>query len=250
MKIYPFIIVLCLGLNLQAQRAKSDIIKTADGDLKISPIYHASLVLQWNGNTLYIDPYGGAERFTGFAKPDLILITDIHGDHTDLETLRKLATEHTVFVVPPAVADMLKGDFKKLEILKNGEMTVQNDIFINAIPMYNLPKDANAMHPPGRGNGYFLNMGGKGIYISGDTEDIPEMRKLPNIDIAFVCMNLPYTMDINQAADAVLEFKPNIVYPYHYRGKPDMSDIKAFKQLVNAKNKNLEVRLRDWYPTK
>ena len=131
--------------------------------------------------------------------------------------------------------------------MKNGGMHVEGEIFISALPMYNLPENTNSRHPRGRGNGYFMNLGGKGIYISGDTEDIREMRKMIGVDIAFVCMNQPYTMDINQAASAVLDFKPKIVYPYHYRGKPDMSDTAAFKKLVNAKNPKIEVRLRDWY---
>jgi L-ascorbate metabolism protein UlaG (beta-lactamase superfamily) len=111
--------------------------------------------------------------------------------------------------------------------------------------MYNLPEAPDAFHTKGRGNGYVLTIGGKNIYISGDTEDIPEMRSLTNIDIAFVCMNLPYTMDPTQAAQGVLAFKPKIVYPYHYRGQ----DVNTFKTLVNEGNKNIEVRLREWYPT-
>ena len=207
------------------------------------------LFLQWNGKTIYVDPYGGADAFQGIDAPDLILITDIHGDHTNLETLKGLDTKNATFIVPPAVANLLKRDFEKqLTVIKNGGMSVQDDIFINALPMYNLPEDVNSKHPKGRGNGYFLNLGGKAIYISGDTEDIKEMRDQRRIDIAFVCMNQPYTMDINQAADAVLEFKPKIVYPYHYRGNPDMSDTEAFKKLVNAKNSKIEVRLKNWYP--
>ena len=238
--IIPFLII--------AQRPEPDIIKSEDGDITIQPILHGTLVLKWNGKTIYVDPYGGAERFKGIAAPDLILITDIHGDHTNLETLKGLDTEKAIFIVPPAVADLLRKDYEKqLVIVKNGGISVQNDIFINAIPMYNLPEDATSRHPRGRGNGYFLNLGGKVIYISGDTEDINEMRKLRNISVAFICMNLPYTMDINQAADAVLNFKPKIVYPYHYRGNPDMSDTAAFKKLVNAKNSKIDVRLRDWY---
>jgi L-ascorbate metabolism protein UlaG (beta-lactamase superfamily) len=116
--------------------------------------------------------------------------------------------------------------------------------------MYNLPESPTSKHTKGRGNGYILNIGGKLIYISGDTQGIPEMRSLKNIDIAFICMNLPYTMDIKEAADAVLEFKPIIVYPYHYRGKDGLSDVNAFKSLVEAGNKNIEVRLRNWYPAK
>ena len=116
--------------------------------------------------------------------------------------------------------------------------------------MYNLPESATAMHTKGRGNGYILTIGGKRIYISGDTQGIPEMRSLKNIDVAFVCMNLPYTMDIKEAADAVLAFKPAIVYPYHYRGKDGLSDVNAFKSLVDAGGQKIEVRLRNWYPGK
>jgi len=114
--------------------------------------------------------------------------------------------------------------------------------------MYNM--GANPRHTKGRGNGYVLNIGGKNLYLSGDTEGIPEMKALKNIDVAFVCMNLPYTMDVKQAAEAVLAFKPKIVYPYHYRGQNGLSDVNQFKELVNAGDKNIEVRLRNWYPGK
>ena len=231
-----------------AQRPAADIIKSPEGDITIQPITHGTLVLQWNNKTIYVDPYGGAEAFKGIAAPDIILITDIHGDHLNMKTIKGIDTKKTTFIVPPAVAEKLKKDYEKqLAIVKNGGMHVEHEVFINAIPMYNLPEDSSSRHPRGRGNGYFMNLGGKGIYISGDTEDIREMRKLIGVDIAFICMNLPYTMDINQAADAVLDFKPKIVYPYHYRGKPDMSDTAAFKKLVNSKDKTIEVRLRDWY---
>ena len=113
--------------------------------------------------------------------------------------------------------------------------------------MYNLPESSSSMHTKGRGNGYVVEAGNKVIYISGDTEDIPEMRDLKNIDIAFVCMNLPYTMDINQAASAVLDFKPKIVYPYHYRGKDGLSDVNEFKKMVNSANRMIGVRLLKWY---
>lgn len=233
----------------QAQIAKPDTLATDYGKLIIRPLMHATLVLEWDGKTIYVDPTGDSNLFKGINPPDIILITDIHGDHTNLNTLKQLDTKNTRFVVPPAVADIIKKDFEKqLSIISNGGMVVIDDIFINAIPMYNLPESADSKHPRGRGNGYFLNIDGKGIYISGDTEDIKEMRELRGIDVAFVCMNLPYTMNIYQAADAVLDFKPKIVYPYHYRGRPDMSDVNKFKKLVNAKNKKIEVRLRNWYP--
>ena len=111
-----------------------------------------------------------------------------------------------------------------------------------------MPVDAENGHPKGRGNGYILTMGGKKIYISGDTEDIPEMRALSNIDIAFVCMNLPYTMDINQAASAVNEFKPKVIYPYHFRGSGGLADVAAFKEMVKEDENDIQVKLKNWYP--
>jgi L-ascorbate metabolism protein UlaG (beta-lactamase superfamily) len=123
-------------------------------------------------------------------------------------------------------------------------------VSVVAIPMYNLSEGTKTMHTKGRGNGYILGIGGKQLYISGDTQGIPEMRSLKDIDIAFVCMNLPYTMDVAEAADAVLAFKPKIVYPYHYRGQNGLSDVNSFKSLVEKGNKNIEVRLRNWYPAK
>lgn len=154
-------------------------------------------------------------------------------------------------VAPQAVANELPEIYKKqLVVLANGDSTTQAGIPIKAVPMYNLPESADAMHTKGRGNGYVLQMGDKKVYLAGDTEDIPEMRTLKNIDVAFVPMNLPYTMRVEQAADAVLAFQPKIVYPYHYRGKEGLSDVAQFKKLVNNKNKQIEVRLKDWYPKK
>jgi L-ascorbate metabolism protein UlaG (beta-lactamase superfamily) len=231
----------------QAQLVQADNEKVEGGDLTIQPIMHASLVLSYNKRNIYIDPSGGAEAFKGLAQPDLILITDIHGDHFDTAILRAINTVNTVLVVPQAVADKLPGTInkQKVVVVKNGDKTTQQGISIAAIPMYNLPETPDAFHTKGRGNGYILTIGGKNIYISGDTEDIPEMRSLKNIDIAFVCMNLPYTMDVSQAAQGVLAFKPKVVYPYHYKGQ----DVNKFKSLVNAVDKNIEVRLRNWYPS-
>lgn len=235
----------------QAQKATADQLETKKGTVTMQPVLHGSVVFTWNNKTIYVDPYGGAAAFTGLAAPDLILITDIHGDHADLKTLEAINTSKAKFIVPAAVADMLPATLKqKATILKNNDQTIQEGIGITALPMYNLPETADSRHPKGRGNGYVLNIGGKNIYLSGDTEDIPEMRSLQNIDVAFVCMNLPFTMDINQAADAVLAFKPKVVYPYHYRGQEGLSDVEAFKKLVNDKNAQIDVRLRSWYPSK
>jgi L-ascorbate metabolism protein UlaG (beta-lactamase superfamily) len=242
------LLLILFTTTLPAQRATPDEIKTSSGMLSIQPVEHASLVLSWNNKTIYVDPNGGSKLFEGLKAPDLILITDIHGDHMNAETLDALETSQAKLVVPEAVAEKLSEKYKdKLIILNNEGATTQLGFNITAIPMYNLPEDAESRHTKGRGNGYVLDIGGKRIYISGDTEDIPEMRNLDNIDIAFVCMNLPYTMDINQAADAVLAFKPKIVYPYHYRGQGGLADVEAFKKLVNDGDKKIDVRLRKWY---
>ena len=132
------------------------------------------------------------------------------------------------------------------EILNNGDEIKIANVIVKAIPMYNITKKRLKFHTKGRGNGYVLTLNGKRIYISGDTEDIKEMRALKNIDYAFVCINLPFTMSVEQAASAVLEFKPKVVYPYHYRGPNGYSDIEKFKNLV-SKNKNIDVKLLNWY---
>jgi L-ascorbate metabolism protein UlaG (beta-lactamase superfamily) len=220
--------------------------------LTIQPIQHATVVLTADGKTIYVDPVGGAAKYQGLAAPDIILVTDIHGDHFDPATLSALMNKNNVLVAPDAVVAKLSDTLKNggnIIVLANGKTTKQGGIGITAIPMYNLPASTtDPRHPKGRGNGYVLSVGGKKIYLSGDTQGIPEMRALTGIDIAFVCMNLPYTMDINEAADAVLAFKPRIVYPYHYRGQGGLSDVNAFKALVEKGDKSIEVRLRNWYP--
>lgn len=249
MKLLNYILVLGLLMafhtRAEAQRPEADQIPAENGAITIQPIQHGTLALSWNGTSIYVDPTGGKEAFSGLEKPNIILITDIHGDHMNIETLEALDTDDASIIAPQAVKDRLPESLAgKVTVLANGDNTELIGLGIRATPMYNLPEDEDSRHPKGRGNGYILAMGGKNIYISGDTEDIEEMRSLNNIDVAFVCMNLPYTMDIKQAASAVLDFKPSIVYPFHYRGQ----DTKAFKKLVNSENKDIEVRLRNWYP--
>ncbi len=214
----------------------------------VHPLHHATMELEWNTLTVYVDPADGGERFKGFPPPDLILITDIHPDHLDTTTLHGLDRSKVRIIAPQAVVDLLPEDLKKIAtVMSNGAHSDVGGIGIEAIPMYNMPDPNDPRHPKGRGNGYVLTLGKERIYISGDTEDIPEMRGLKNIDVAFVCMNLPYTMTVDQAASGVLAFKPKVVYPYHYRGTEGLSDIDRFKHLVNAGNPAIDVRLVDWY---
>ncbi|WP_136465324.1 MBL fold metallo-hydrolase [Flagellimonas onchidii] len=217
--------------------------------IKIIPIEHATAIVEWNNITIYVDPVGGKKAFENQKLPDLILITDVHGGHFSLETLQELDTKKAKIIMPRAVADKIPDEFTpQIDVLNNGDSKERYDIKVQAIPMYNLRTEALKFHTKGRGNGYVLDLGGKRLYFSGDTEDIPEMRSLQNIDKAFVCMNLPYTMTVESAADAVLEFQPKEVYPYHYRGRPNVSDVNKFKTLVNTGNSNIKVVQLDWYP--
>jgi L-ascorbate metabolism protein UlaG (beta-lactamase superfamily) len=246
-----FIICAAVGLFFgqvaMAGSASDNTIETNQGPLTIHPIEHATFVMEWNGKTIAVDPIGGAAPFEVFARPDLILITHIHGDHLSVDTVKALAGPSTVIVSPASVAEKFpEADRGRITILANGESVNWGESVIEAIPMYNLTPDRQDFHPRGRGNGYVVTLGGTRIYIAGDTEDIPEMRALDDIGAAFVCMNLPYTMDVGAAADAVLEFKPKVVFPYHYRGKGGMSDLDEFRSLV-AKDPSIEVRVLEWY---
>ena len=215
---------------------------------KVNPISHATIVLQWGDTTIYVDPVGGAEVFTAYPTPDLILITDIHGDHLNVETLEGLDTSNAKIIAPQAVADKMPEAFvPQLDVLNNGDSKERFGFVVEAIPMYNLREEALKFHTKGRGNGYVIEKDDTRVYISGDTEDIPEMRALTDIDAAFVCMNLPYTMTEVSAADAVLDFAPANIYPYHYRGSEGLSDVANFKTIVNKGNPDINVVQLDWY---
>jgi L-ascorbate metabolism protein UlaG (beta-lactamase superfamily) len=233
---------LLLALLLPALTASLFSRSAEETKINFTPINHATFVIQADNKTIYVDPIGGAEAFSRFAAPDIILITHTHADHLSVETVKAVRTEKTVIISPQAVFDQLKLG----TVLNNGEKTQVDSISIEAIPMYNTTEGRLQNHPKGKGNGYLLTINGKRVYISGDTEDTPEMRALRNIDYAVICMNLPYTMSVEQAASAVLEMKPKVVIPYHYRGPDGMSDLKKFQSLV-SKDKHIRVLLMDWY---
>ncbi|WP_436836420.1 MBL fold metallo-hydrolase [Polaribacter vadi] len=220
-------------------------------ETKITPVSHATAVIEFDKTTIYLDPTGTTDAFSNFKKADYLLITDIHGDHLNLKTLNSLDLTSTTIIAPEAVAQKISElKVKEVITINNGETKNFDNFKVEAIPMYNLRKEALKFHSKGRGNGYVLTIADERIYFSGDTEDIPEMRNLKNINKAFVCMNLPYTMNVESAADAVLAFKPTKVYPYHYRGTDGLSDVVKFKKIVNEKNKNIEVIQLNWYPKK
>jgi L-ascorbate metabolism protein UlaG (beta-lactamase superfamily) len=226
-----------LAIAVSAFAAAPEEFTTSAGKVQITPIQHASILIQAGGKVLYIDPSQGS--YDGLPKADYILITDIHADHMASAIVDKLKKSGTVILGPKAVAEKLPGT----TVISNGESKTIGDFKVDAIAAYNLkPADNGTIfHEKGRGNGYVLTYGGKRFYFSGDTEGIPEMKALRNIDVAFICMNLPYTMTPQAAAEAVRAFHPAIVYPYHYRGQ----DTKAFAKALEGSG--IEVRLRDWY---
>jgi L-ascorbate metabolism protein UlaG (beta-lactamase superfamily) len=220
-----------------------DTVPTSNGELKITPINHATLLLEWSGKVFIVDPTPQAKP-DKVPRADMILITDIHQDHMSAPSVTALKKDSSVIVVPPAVEQNL--GMANVTVIKNGQAKDLLGINVEAVPMYNLtrgPQPGQLFHDKGRGNGYVLTFGDKRVYISGDTECIPEMKALKNIDIAFVCMNVPYTMPPSEAAACVKAFQPKIVYPYHYRG----SNLDELKTAL-ADQKSVEVRIRNWYP--
>src|SRR3569833_521569 len=190
---------------------------TSKGAVAITPIYHATARITAGGDTIYIDPAKPA-KIDGMAPGGLILITDIHGDHMDADDVKALSNAGTVVIAPAAVAKTIT----QAKPLANGESTMWHGWRITAVPMYNIAHNqpsGQPFHDKGRGNGYVLNYGGKNFYFAGDTDGVPEMRALKNIDVAFIPMNLPYTMTPQEAADAVKAFHPMVAIPYHYKGQ-------------------------------
>ncbi len=214
---------------------------TSAGMVQITPLNHASALIQVAGKTIYLDP-AKPVNFSHMPKADLILITDIHGDHMDPDAVKQIAKPETVIISSPAVAQTVT----EAKGLANGRTTTWQGLTIEAIPAYNIkrgPEPGKLYHDKGRGNGYVVTIGDKRFYFSGDTEDTPEMRALKNIDVAFVCMNLPYTMPPEEAAEAVKAFHPKMVIAYHYRG----SDLTVFQKALQGSG--IQVRPMNWYPS-
>jgi hypothetical protein len=219
-----------------------DHLVTADGDVLIHPVNHASFVMRWKGRMIYNDPVGAASLYKGIAAADLVLISHAHSDHFDTGTLTAIKQAGTLMVAPAAVYSSLSTVLKAITIpLANGASTNLLGLTIDAIPAY------NSNHPKGTGNGYIVTLGGRRLYMSGDTGDIAEMKTITGIDVAFVCMNVPYTMTVNQAAAIVRTFRPGVVYPYHYRNADNsLANLTSFKQLIGT-DLAIEVRQRKWY---
>ena len=217
---------------------ETDLIPTSAGDLRITFLGHGSLMLDFNGLNISVDPFSRVADYAGLPKADLILLTHEHHDHLDLDALRHVRKDDTVIVLAETCAAQVKGGI----VMKNGEMRSVLGLNIEAVPAYNIVhkrENGQPFHPKGVGNGYVLTFGDQRVYIAGDTENTPEMKSLSDIDIAFLPMNLPYTMTPEMVADAAQAFRPKILYPYHF-GSTDTSKIEALLE----DDQGIEVRIR------
>jgi L-ascorbate metabolism protein UlaG (beta-lactamase superfamily) len=219
-----------------------DHVATTAGDAVVHPVNHASFVVGWNGKMIYNDPVGSATLYATFGRADLILVSHSHTDHYSNSTLASVLATGGRIIAPQAVYDSMTAALKaSTTVLVNGASTTALGATIDATPAY------NSNHPLGTGNGYVLTLGGTRFYMSGDTGPIAEMRVLANIDVAFLSMNVPFTMDITQAATQVRAFRPRVVYPYHFRNQDNsLANLTSFKQQVGA-DLGIEVRIRTWY---
>ncbi|MBW1841491.1 MAG: MBL fold metallo-hydrolase [Deltaproteobacteria bacterium] len=229
--IFPF------ALSAQ-EKFETDIIKTTAGDVEITFIGHGTLMFTFQGKVIHVDPWSKLTDYSIMPKADLILLTHEHRDHLDLNAIDVLRTENTAIVLTDACAKQVKGG----KVTSNGDVKTVKGFKIEAVPAYNIVhmrSEGLPFHPKGNGNGYVITFGDKRVYVAGDTENTPEIKALGNIDIAFLPMNLPYTMTPEMVADAAKAFKPKILYPYHY-GKTDTSKI---IELLKD-DKQIEVRIR------
>ncbi len=203
---------------LAAPQFDREIVKTSKGDVEIACVGHASLILTFGGKVIHIDPWSAKADYSALPKADAVLITHQHADHLDTTALKLINQKSTVYIMNAKTLETWKPESSV--VLSNGQSTDIFGIRIDAVPAYNIkhkrPDTGLPFHPKGEGNGYILTIGDKKIYAAGDTENIPEMKALKNIDIAFLPMNLPYTMTPEMVADAAKGFKPKVLYPYHY----------------------------------
>jgi L-ascorbate metabolism protein UlaG (beta-lactamase superfamily) len=218
----------------------AETISTSDGDLVIHPVEHASLVLAWGDKAIYIDPVGGAALYEGLPAPTAILITHAHGDHFDVPTLEAIAGSAPILTTEEVLGKLPEALKAQATAIANGEDGEIDGIKLKAIAAHNTTEDRMKYHPVGVGNGYVLTFGDKLVYVAGDTEPTEDMLGLTDIAVAFLPMNLPYTMTPDQAVEAINTFKPGIVYPYHY-GDSDLSVLEA------GIGDHTELRLRNWY---
>lgn len=233
------LIIVIAALTIPAQgKLEQDTIKTSQGNLIITFIGHGSLLFNFQGKNIFVDPFSRLTDYSQFPKADAILITHDHPDHLDVEAIDKIITPKTeILLTKICYAGLGKG-----VIINNGEVKKIIGLEVRAVPAYNLVNvrsEGNPYHPKGAGNGYVISFGDKNVYVAGDTENIPEMKNLGKIDIAFIPMNLPYTMTPEMAASAAKMIHPSVLYPYHYGN----TDVKKLLDLL--KEEKMQVKIRN-----
>lgn len=210
-----FIMMVFSIVHSTAGEFEKDVIHTSKGDLTITFIGHGTLMMEFNGKVIHVDPVAMFADYTTLPKADLVLITHEHGDHLDPKTLDIIKKADTKIVLTKICSEKYEGT----DVMKNGDNKVFGDITVEAVPAYNIKNtrpDGVPFHPKGQGNGYVIRFGDKKVYVAGDTENVPEMAGLKDIDVAFLPMNLPYTMTPEMCANAAKMFRPKILYPYHF----------------------------------
>ena len=232
-----------LGLSTACgqQTFEVDEFKTKSGKtVKFHALVHASIRIEYNGKEIEIDPVRKLGNktidYTAMPKADFVFVTHEHGDHFDKEAIKLLSKEGTQLIMNKRCADM----YGPCGVLGNYQSATFDDIKVDAVPAYNMTEGRTQFHPKGRDNGYILTIDGLRIYIAGDTEDIPEMSKVKNIDIAFLPCNQPYTMTTEQLVRAAKVIKPKVLFPYHY-GQTDVSGIAS-----QLKGTGIDVRIRHY----
>ena len=227
-----------VGPATAAEGPPTDRIPTSAGPLDLTFLGHGTLMLTFKNTVLHIDPYSTVADYAALPRADLILLTHDHADHLDERALALVRTPVTDIVLPPVCAERVPGGL----ILKNGETRTVRGITVTAVPAYNLVHhrdNGEPFHPRGVGNGYLLDFGDTRLYVAGDTENTPEMAALKDVDIAFLPMNLPYTMTPEMVADAARSLRPRLLYPYHYGD----TDPQRLVELLRDQ-KDIEVRIR------
>lgn len=234
-------IILTLFNMSYAQDLQTDKFETNNGELAINFVKHGSIFFEFNGKVIHVDPVARMGEYETYPKADLILITHHHGDHLDLNAIELIKKENTKIILTEKCHEMSE-NLSDVIVMQNGDILNINNLEIEAVPAYNIKHkrdNGDPYHVKGEGNGYVFTFGDKKVYVAGDTENIPEMKNLKNIDIAFLPMNLPYTMTPEMVANAAKMFKPAILYPYHY-GKTDTS---ILVDLLKD-DKDIEVRIK------
>ena len=221
-KLFILFSLALISISVYPEDFSSDVFETSRGDLKITFLGHGTLMFEFDNKVIHIDPWSRVADYSQLPDADIILITHHHGDHLDMNAIKEVQKEGSIVVMTPTCREQLE-DFSGELIMANGDVETISGIRIEAVPAYNIKhtrSNGQPYHPKGIGNAYLVSLGDKNVLIGGDTENVPEIKKLRDVDIAFLPMNLPYTMTPEMVADAAKAMKPEVLYPYHY-GKTD-----------------------------